>query len=331
MSVTRVYIRLVKTAGRRATGVLVVLIVSTTIGTLSAVATDQPPGGLKTPFDGQTAKRAQTKWARWLKHEVLETDSIGIKLALVPPGEFDMGSPNTEVGMNAVRQEDEKQHKVKITKPFFFCVCPVTQTQFRRVMGSNPSTFSAGHDGTEAVRGLDTSQFPVESLSWQSAREFCTKLSKLERKTYRLPTEAESEYVIRAGTTTIFFVGNLLTNKQANFIVGHHRDPNDPYCGGQYGDSPDRTVITGSLGPPNAFGLYDMAGNVRHWCRDWYDKDYYANSPTDDPGGPTTGAFRVARGGCWNTGAYGCRSACRYPADPAVGDDGIGLRVVREL
>jgi sulfatase modifying factor 1 len=285
---------------------------------------------LKAPFDAETAKSDQHKYANRLKCEVIETNSIGMKLALIPPGELGMGSPKTEVGMNAVRQKDEVQHKVKITKPFFVSIYLATQAQFRLVMGSNPSTFSAGHSLSRSVRGLDTSQFPVESLRWRDAEEFCAKLSKSEGKVYRLPTEAESEYAIRAGTTTIFFVGNLLTTKQANFMVGRSKDPNDPYCGGEYGDFFYRTADIGSIGPPNAFGLYDVAGNVRHWCRDWYDTDYYANSPADDPGGPTTGTFRVARGGCWNTGAYGCRSACRYPADPAVGDDGIGLRVVRE-
>ena len=133
------------------------------------------------------------------------TNSIGMKLVLIPAGKFLMGSPKDE----KERWPDEEQHEVSITKPFYLGVYVVTQAEYEKVMGNNPSYFSAKGDGKDSVKDMDTGQFPVEAVSWDDAVAFCKKLSELpeEKKAgrvYRLPTEAEWEYACRAGTKTAF-------------------------------------------------------------------------------------------------------------------------------
>src|SRR5262249_13994061 len=157
---------------------------------------------------------------------------------------------------------------------------------YREVMGSNPSWFSAGGGGRKAVEGMETADFPVENVTWKEAVAFCTKLSARaeERKAgrvYRLPTEAEWEYACRAGTKTPFSFGRSLSSRQANF------DGTKPY-GAARGKSLGRPAPVGSY-RPNAWGLFDMHGNVFQWCADWYAKDYYENSPRRDPKGPAGG------------------------------------------
>ena len=249
------------------------------------------------------------------------TNSIGMKLALIPAGKFLMGSPKDEKD----RWPDEEQHEVSITKPFYLGVCVVTQAEYEKVMGNNPSWFSANGDGKDKVQDMDTSRFPVEMVSCDDAVAFCKKLSELpeEKKAgrvYRLPTEAEWEYACRAGTKMVFHYGDSLSSRQANF------DGNHPYGGADKGPDLDRTAKVGSYAA-NAFVLYDMHGNVWEWCQDWYDLNYYKTSPREDPPGPAQASDRVVRGGCW--GAHGriCRSALRRRVEPGGRRYDLGFRV----
>ncbi len=249
------------------------------------------------------------------------TNSIGMKLNLISAGEFLMGSPETEFGSDGKTHEaDEKQHRVKIMKPFYLGVYSVTQAEYEKVMGTNPSYFSSKGAGKDKVAGIDTRQFPVETVSWTEATEFCEKLSKTEGKKYRLPTEAEWEYACRAGTTTPFFFGNSLNGDKANC------DGNFPYGSTTKGKYLERPTPVGSY-PKNALELYDMSGNVYQWCGDWYDGDYYATSPANDPQGPNTGSYHVYRGGSWFRYAAYCRSADRGRSTPGNRDFYLGFRV----
>jgi sulfatase modifying factor 1 len=230
-------------------------------------------------------------------------NSIGMQFALIPAGEFQMGSPQSETH----RDNDESQHRVRITKPFYLGVYEVTQAEYEKVMGTNPSDFNGA-------------TLPVENVSWEDATAFCRKLSEKEGKTYRLPTEAEWEYACRAGTTTPFSFASGLNGTQANC------DGNYPYGTETKGPYKEQTVPVGSYAP-NAFGLYDMHGNVWEWCQDWYDKDYYQGWPTDDPQGPPTASYRVYRGGGWCNYLRRCRAAYRDWCSPSYLHDSLGFRV----
>ena len=224
------------------------------------------------------------------------TNSIGLKLVPIPAGKFMMGSPKDEQG----RFDNEEQHEVAITKPFYLGMYTVTQAEYEKVMGKKPSWFSATGNGKGQIQGKDTSQFPVETVSWDDAVEFCRKLSELPeemaaRRKYRLPTEAEWEYSCRAGTTTRFHSGD---DESGLKTVANYGGSGQPKPVGQF--------------KSNAFGLYDMHGNVWQWCADWFEEDYYKKSPGQNPQGPGAGAFRVVRGGSFINDARCCRSAYRY-------------------
>jgi formylglycine-generating enzyme required for sulfatase activity len=242
-------------------------------------------------------------------------NSIGMRLALITPGTFLMGSPNKE----AERSEDEgPQHEVEITRPFYLGVFPVTQAQYRKATRGNPSYFRPGGSSGEWVRGLDTSTFPVEGASWDDAVAFCQKLSAVqaERKAgrvYRLPSEAEWEYACRAGTTTPFHLGRSLSHRQANF-----------------GYTLGRTCKVGSY-KPNAWGLFDMHGNVWEWCADRYEEGFYRDSPREDPTGPGFALMQVVRGGSWGDAAHSCRSAVRSCHLFAARADVTGFRVACDI
>jgi uncharacterized protein (TIGR02996 family) len=254
------------------------------------------------------------------------TNSIGMKLALIPPGTFLMGSSETEVGR---RNDEGPLHPVRITRPFYLGVFPVTQQQYKRIVGRNPSSFAARGRNRSNVVGLDTRSFPVERVSWDDAVAFCAALSArpAERKAgrvYRLPTEAEREYACRAGTSTPFNVGTALSSSQANF------EGASPYGGARRGPYLQRTVPVGSYAP-NAFGLHDMHGNVWDWCADWYDAAYYSSSPSSDPEGPSSGLGRVLRGGSWGKFGKNCRSACRDSARADFRESFVGIRVAMSV
>lgn len=263
------------------------------------------------------------KPTRALPKEV--TNSLGMKLVLVPAGRFVMGSPATE----KERGEDETSHEVEISQPFYLGVHEVTQNEYEQVLKKNPSHFATSGGGTEIVKGMDTRRYPVETATWKDATEFCQRLSALPGekdagRVYRLPTEAEWEYACRGGEATPVAGGSNLAATQANF------DGSQPYGSAAKGPSLQRPVAVGSF-PPNAFGLFDMHGNVWEWCADWYQEDYYRKSASKDPTGPETGLHRVMRGGCFLSAGAGCRSAVRGQAEPNSKLICTGFRVACEL
>ncbi|MGA2254566.1 MAG: SUMF1/EgtB/PvdO family nonheme iron enzyme [Thermoguttaceae bacterium] len=274
------------------------------------------------PFDEKTAKAHQARWAKFLHVQPVQTNSIGMKLVLIPPGEFTMGSPKeyTEKEFNEHKSHDPfyithlasetPEHAVRITKPYWLGVTYVTQEEYEQVMGRNPSAFTEKQLAASAfnpaltdvqikrrleaqpkVVGKDTKGFPVEGLTWDDAVEFCRRLSerpaeKAAHRQYCLPTEAQWEYASRAGTTTHWFYGD------------------DPAQSAEFTWS-NRAEQIHAVGQkrPNPWGLYDVYGSedVWQWCQDWYEKAYYAKSPKDDPLGPHIGSVRVLRGGGWGS------------------------------
>jgi formylglycine-generating enzyme required for sulfatase activity len=245
-------------------------------------------------------------------------NSSGMKLRRIPAGKFRMGSPPEERG----RGPDETPHEVEITKPFFLGIYEVTQEDYEKVMGRNPSHFSAGGQGGKLVNQPQTKRRPVENVSWEDATEFCRKLSKLPQeqqagRVYRLPTEAEWEYACRAGAPTAFGFGDGPQKLDAfAWFTANAGGTTHPVGEKQ----------------PNAWGLYDMHGNVREWCADRYSKDYYQESPRADPQGPPTDPlnFRVLRGGSWEDEAKNNRSADRQQSLPNFRSKLYGFRVVLE-
>ena len=198
-----------------------------------------------------------------------------------------------------------------------------------------------------------THDHPVVYVSWNDAVAFCNWLSKKEGKKYRLPTEAEWEYACRAGTESRYFWGNdpedavdyanLPDQDLKHYFEGRGHgdrivvkyekgvktDTTIPY---PYLSRRDGYVFTAPVAKfkPNAFGLYDMIGNVWQWCSDWHDTKYYESSPVDDPQGPAAGSNRVTRGGSWYDAPANCRCAHRVDVEPAYRNDSVGFRVVRE-
>lgn len=234
------------------------------------------------------------------------TNSLGMEFVYIQPGTFTMGSPPDEAG----RDNDETQHQVTLTRGFYLQTTEVTQGQWQAVMGSNPSYFkNCGND------------CPVEQVSWNDAQEFIRRLNQREGGAgYRLPTEAEWEYAARAGTTTPFHAGTCLFTDKANY------DGNYPLSGCAKGECRKNTVRVGSFAP-NAWGLYDMHGNVWEWCQDWYGN--YPSESVTDPTGPSGGSDRVYRGGSWYNHARLCRSAVRYGISPRFWNPDLGLRLLR--
>jgi formylglycine-generating enzyme required for sulfatase activity/serine/threonine protein kinase len=243
------------------------------------------------------------------------TNSIGMKLVRIPAGSFRMGSTVAEDDHVA---DEGPIHQVTITKPFYMGVYEVRQRDYEKVMGKNPSRFDAGSGG-----GPD---YPVENVSWEDAVEFCRLLSdrdeeKKAGRVYRLPTEAEWEYACRAGTKTPFHYGESLSSRQANF------DGHSPYGGAAKGPYVEKTTPVGSY-EPNAFGLYDMHGNVSEWCQDYFSSTFYTDSPEEDPVCKKSTNGRVHRGGSWiSLGRY-CRAAFRSWHTPGTHSSYVGIRVV---
>jgi formylglycine-generating enzyme required for sulfatase activity len=320
----------------------------------SATAAPVPPLAVA-PFDAPKAKQHQEAWAKHLNRPVEETNSIGMKLTLIPPGEFEMGSTPEEIAW-ALEKENANEiyvksvssegprHRVRITRPFYCGMYQVTQAEYEKVMGVNPSAFTSKPMAASAfqpplpaddaknrprdsakVAGSDTSRYPVETVSWDDAVEFCRKLSatpaeQAAKRVYRLPTEAKWEYACRAGTTTRWSCGDdeagvadvaWFNNDRRGKIIAGGR----PHPVGQ------KTA--------NAWGLYDMHGNVWQWCADAFRERYYRESPPSDPvaSNPTSTAH-VLRGGAWRADPMYSRSAFRYCGSSPTRLGYIGFRVV---
>lgn len=265
------------------------------------------------------------------------------EIPAIPADRFLMGSPLEEFG----RSDDEDRHWVRITKPFYLGVHQVTQEQYEWITGRNPSYFCETGKGRDQVSGMTTSHFPVEGVSWFDAVEFCNLLSDRQGLTpyysltgverrgdggvesaqasicggdgWRLPTEAEWEYACRAGRTTRYSSGD----DEASL---------EEYA--WHGGNSNSIVHPVGEKKPNAWGLYDMHGNVWEWCTDWYGADYYRQSPFKDPIGPSSGDWRVSRGGSWLIQDYGnvLRCAFRFNCRPPhYRANSYGFRVAKTV
>ena len=222
-------------------------------------------------------------------------NGISLEMLSIPSGKFMMGLPEGEVEVEGYGHESP-QHEVTV-QSFFMGKFQITQAQYQKIMGNNPSNFK----GDER---------PVEKVSWEDAVEFCQRLSNLTEKEYRLPTEAEWEYACRAGTTTAYYCGKTITLKLANYAF-----------------NVNGTTSVGKF-PPNAFGLYDMHGNVWEWCQDdWHDN--YEGAPKDGSAWISEiTSSKVRCGGSWNDPRNRCHSASRAYDPPDIGFYDIGFRVV---
>ncbi len=297
------------------------------------------PALLVAPFNADQAQAARTAWGKYQQIDESRTNSIGMKLTLIPSGEFQMGSDDSD--RFAVFGGEKPRHRVRITRPFYLGTYEVTKGQFRKFVDDTGYKTDAEKDGKGGVGytgkrqdtipvqrradftwrdwGVDQSdESPVVNVSHNDAVAFCEWLSKKEGKTYRLPTEAEWEYACRAGTTSLYYNGD---------------DPEELTKIGNVADaalkmqiqawpfstvaSSDGWAFTAPVAQfrPNNFGLYDMIGNAGEWCDDWYDSEYYRNSPVSDPTGPpaASGLGWVIRGGSWLNTRGNCRSADRGP------------------
>jgi formylglycine-generating enzyme required for sulfatase activity len=293
------------------------------------------------------------------------TNSIGMKLVLIPAGEFKMGSgesaEDTAAFFNKTSgldlrtdfyKDEHPQHRVRITKPFYLGTYHVTRGQFRQFVADTGYKTNAekgeklgafGWDPDEKKSGFNekyswqnvgfeqTDEHPVVCVSWNDAVAFCKWLSRKEGNTYRLPTEAEWEYSCRAGTTTRYYSGDdpETLAKVGNVADAAHKAKFSKWKFAI--KASDGYVFTAPVGSfrPNAFGLCDMHGNAWQWCADWCGKEYYAASPADDPTGPDSGDSRVIRGGSWYFGPLFTRSAKRIRLTPDNRDDFTGFRVAR--
>ena len=249
-------------------------------------------------------------------------NSVDMTFAEIPAGKFDMGrsQPYSEIlrsttvhaGVDRAIRTEVPQHTVQISS-FLMQTTEVTQRQWEAVMGTRPwenkDSFTKQGEG-----------FPATFISWDEADEFCKRLSKKEKCSYRLPTEAEWEYACRAGASTIYHFGN-----GASEMPDYGWITDNAYTGGEaYAHRVARQK-------PNAWGLYDMHGNVWEWCSDWYGKDYYGVSPVENPLGPKRGEKRVIRGGSWRSSDTHARCTFRFGLDPSRAENDLGFRVVREL
>ncbi|MCA8986542.1 MAG: SUMF1/EgtB/PvdO family nonheme iron enzyme [Planctomycetaceae bacterium] len=233
-------------------------------------------------------------------HSANVTNTIGMEFKLIPAGKFMMGSPESEEG----RSSDEDLHEVQLTQDYYLGVTEVTQSQWQQVMGTTP------WKGEERAKEGD--DYAASYISWNDAVKFCEELSKKEGRTYRLPTEAEWEYACRGGSTTRFYFGDNASE------LDHYEF---------YFDSTANSASIVKQKKPNGFGLYDMIGNVKEFCQDWYTKSL--EGPVTNPTGPASGTRRVMRGGSFATRVDNCRSAYRGVKEDLDDREAYyGLRVV---
>jgi len=233
------------------------------------------------------------------------SNNLGMLFKLIPAGTFVMGSPSNEPG----RDSDESQHQVTLSRSFYMQTTEVTQGQWQKVMGSNKSSFSEC--------GLDC---PVERVSWEEVQDFIAKLNQLSGLKYRLPTEAEFEYAARAGTTGALSNGELTE-------IWCEEDEKMNEVGWYCGNAKDKTHSVG-LKKANAWGLYDMHGNLWEWCQDSWDGADYSTEPVIDPLSAKSTDGRVIRGGSWHDYAWHTRSANRDWCVFHYRNEFVGFRLV---
>jgi formylglycine-generating enzyme required for sulfatase activity/uncharacterized caspase-like protein len=267
-------------------------------------------------FEVKTADKAgnvvgtKTQQAEYRREDL--GNKISLDLMMIPGGTFQMGSPNGQ-GYDSERP----QHKVTV-KPFLMGKHPVTQAQWKAVA----SLPKAASELKAKPSNFEGDSRPVDQVSWNDAVEFCKRLSKHTGREYRLPSEAEWEYACRAGTTTAFHFGEALTSELANY------DATETYGDGPKGQYREQTTEVGIF-PANAFGLYDMHGNVWEWCQD-HRHENYAGAPTNGSAWllDDENAVRLLRGGSWHDFPDDCRSANRYRSARGFRNDLFGFRVV---
>ena len=293
------------------------------------------------------------------------TNSIGMKLKLIPAGEFMMGSTAAEIEKTkkfdtslweSYSKAEVPLHRVRISRPFYLGVYEVTKSQFATFIATSGYKTEAEFDGTGSYgwNAADSKlegplkkytwqntgfkyedDHPVVNVSWNDSVAFCEWLSQKEGATYRLPTEAEWEYACRAGTTTLFQHGD---DPEGLANVGNTADHSTM---GVWNDGEKRDRIRASDGfvfsapvgmyKANGFGIHDMHGNVWEWCSDWFRQDYYKSSPLSDPTGPVSGALRIQRGGSWYYPAGFIRSSARGMGKPTERYSLIGFRLAMDV
>ena len=265
----------------------------------------------------ENAAEKQKASARRFNVPIEIKNSIGMKLRLIPAGEFLMGGDS-----------EGPIHKVKFTKPFYIGIYQVTQREWKAVMGENPSEFKGD-------------ELPVERVSWGDCQKFIASLNRKERTLrYRLPTEAEWEYACRGGSTTKYCFGDDRKHL-GEYAWYEHNSGVEEYRTVKVGlifkkSVKEKTIEeqkTQNVGQkkPNYLGLYDMHGNVWEWCEDWYGGNYYKNSPENEPKGSSSGSDRVYRGGSWASKASDCASDIRARNVPRYISASLGFRIVRSL
>jgi formylglycine-generating enzyme len=324
--------------------------------------TEIEPQLLTAPFSVSQASAAQRAWAKFLKTEVRQSvGNQGIEMVLIPSGEFMMGSSDAERTKfikefelkDDVFDDEKPQHRVRITKPIWVSAHEVTVGQFREFVDDTQYKTDAEKNGGSRYwdpedgefKGPDpsktwrdpgfpgfkqTDDHPVTCVSWNDAQAFCKWLSTREGQNYRLLTEAEWEYACRAGTNTAFCSGD------DGDSIGQYGNIADKSFEAKYPkwraiNADDGFVFTSPVGRyrSNAFGLYDMHGNVYEWCSDYYDAGAYATSRSDDPVGPKTSEYRVLRGGSWYNDSRYSRSAYRSRNPPDIRNYIVGFRLSR--
>ena len=285
---------------------------------------DAPPPAIA-PFNTEQARQHQAAWAKYLQIDIEYTNSLGMKFVLIPPGEFTMGSTAAEIeaALKSMGDKDEQeriqsegpQHKVILTQPIYLGVHEVTQAEYEKVMGSNPSHFAPLGMGKEAVTGMETTDHPVETVSWNDAQLFLKRLNQQEPSAswvYRLPKADEWEYAC---------CGGPLSDKLDSAFYFYFDKPTNQLLPDQANVTPEtgkglqRTCKIGSY-QPNRLGLYDMHGNVEEWCDDEVKRA---------DGVP----LRAIRGGNWNRDSGFCRADRRDELQPSYRNSSLCLRVAR--
>ena len=258
------------------------------------------PAGFKAKEGATVEPYSKTGWAKEIVHE-----KSGMAMSFIPAGEFMMGSPPEE---SKWPPDQCPVHRVRITKPFYMGTYEVTQGEWSKVMG-NARPRAVGRD-----------RMPMGGIGWDDCRQFAAAAGD----GLRMPTEAEWEYACRAGTRTPFNFGGAISTDNANY------NGTKAYRDGPTGVFRNKPMEVGSF-KPNAWGLYDMHGNMLEWCADWYGKDYYTRSPVDDPPGPAEGTTYVQRGGSFYYSAEMCRSAYRIAFASNMRHGYSGFRAVLDV